>query len=191
MTVTINTSVSSQTQSHVTDIKQNNNGQACTCAVIEFHYRQSEDYTIQVEQFPSDGLQEQFKELLQTYRRYHSAEEHEITESEANVALHTFQAAFRNQALPWETYLLQADEQAILNNFVSWIADSTPKFGIEPILLHGEQQCSQRLEQLTSELPNSVAVWPYIKRVMYGLALEACLLPLTLRQRLLESGYLE
>ena len=119
---------------------------------------------------------------MQNYRRLHSQPVEDAaaardTEDAASVAWHTFQAAFRNQPMLTEAFLLEGEEQTILDTFSSWIDRSAPR---EYLLASGTSyiyserfatraKCSDLLMHLTSEPSNRIArsSWPYVKSVKY------------------------
>ena len=150
--------------------------------MTEYHYHNSPAYTIEVVYFTKDRLLEQFKEYLQAYRRFHlhpveDASEKKDLEEASSVAWHAIKAAFRNQPLLTEAYMLQQDEQTLLDNISSWTDQSAPQgyyqAGGPPNMrresVANERTCSELLMQLTSEPPDASAVasWPYIERVKY------------------------
>ena len=150
--------------------------------MTEYHYHNSSAYTIEVVYFQKDRLLEQFKEFLQAYRRFHlhpaedAAEKTDLEEA-SSVAWHTFKAAFKNQPLLSEDYLLQTDEQKLLDNISSWTDQSAPQGYHQNVDLPNIRResiddvaaCLKLLKDLTSEPPdaNAAANWPYIERVKY------------------------
>ena len=124
----------------------------------------------------------QFEEHMLAYRRFHlhpaeDAERRDLEEA-SFVAWHTFKAAFRDQPLLTEDYILQQNEQTLIDNMSSWIDQSAPQgynHGASTSNTRRESvadpgTCSERLKQLTSEPPNAnvAASWPYIESVTYG-----------------------
>lgn len=162
--------------------KVGDSGEACTCVATEYHYHNLKTYTIEVVYFTKERLLEQFKTHLKAYRRCHlhraeDDEEKRDLGKAASIAWHAFEAAFRNQNLLTKAYMLQENEQVLIDNFSSWIDGSAP-LGYHEAAKHlsyirresivDQEECSNRVMQLTSERSDGevAASWPYIERVV-------------------------
>lgn len=173
----------------------------------EYHYHNLKTYTIEVVYFTKERLLEQFKTHLKAYRRCHlhraeDDEEKRDLGKAASIAWHAFEAAFRNQNLLTKAYMLQENEQVLIDNFSSWIDGSAP-LGYHEAAKHlsyirresivDQEECSNRVMQLTSERSDGkvAASWPYIERVVYVPKLGAKYIFANNRKCLLKCPYLE
>ncbi|KAK1475314.1 hypothetical protein CABS01_03591, partial [Colletotrichum abscissum] len=155
--------------------RTSNSGAACTCVVTEYHHKDGDAFTIDVELFSQDDLMDQIKELLQSYRMFHlnagelrrndEAATVVDIEEQANVARDTFRSMFRGQ-LASEDFLINEEEATVLRTFRSWLRRVD-------LPLEGRHQkpsrdsCAAFLMYLTSESVDTrtPAVWPFVRKI--------------------------
>jgi hypothetical protein len=100
-------------------IVKSNSGAACTCVVTEYHYHDSDKFTVEIEAFCTDEITEQMTTLLDSYRHYHlhqmdmDRDERQDFEKKANVARDTFRAMFRDR-LDSEQFLIDEPQDVVL-----------------------------------------------------------------------------
>ncbi|KAI3549359.1 hypothetical protein CSPX01_02467 [Colletotrichum filicis] len=155
--------------------EKSNSGAACTCVVTEYHHKDGDAFTIDVELFSQDELMDQMKELLQSYRMFHlnagelrrndGAATVVDIEEQANVARDTFRSMFRSQ-LASEDFLINEEEATVLRAFRSWLRRMD-------LPLEGRHEkpsrdsCAAFLTYLTSESVDTrtPAVWPFVRKI--------------------------
>ncbi|KAK0375078.1 hypothetical protein CLIM01_07570 [Colletotrichum limetticola] len=155
--------------------RTSNSGAACTCVVTEYHHKDGDAFTIDVELFSQDELMDQMKELLQSYRMFHlnagelrrndGAATVVDLEEQANVARDTFRSMFRSQ-LASEDFLINEEEATVLRAFRSWLRRMD-------LPLEGRHEkpsrdsCAAFLTYLTSESidTRTPAVWPFVRKI--------------------------
>ncbi|UQC76138.1 uncharacterized protein CLUP02_17649 [Colletotrichum lupini] len=152
-----------------------NSGAACTCVVTEYHHKDGDAFTIDVELFSQDELMDQMKELLQSYRMFHlnagelrrndEAATVVDIEEQANVARDTFRSLFRGQ-LASEDFLINEEEATVLRTFHSWLRRvDLPLEGRHE--KPSRDSCAAFLMYLTSESVDTrtPAVWPFVRKI--------------------------
>ncbi|KAK1447563.1 hypothetical protein CMEL01_09402 [Colletotrichum melonis] len=155
--------------------RTSNSGAACTCVVTEYHHKDGDAFTIDVELFSQDELMDQMKELLQSYRMFHlnagelrrndEAATVVDIEEQANVARDTFRSMFRGQ-LAREDFLINEEEATVLRTFRSWLRRvDLPLEGRHE--KPSRDSCAAFLMYLTSESVDTrtPAVWPFVRKI--------------------------
>ncbi|KAK1507609.1 hypothetical protein CTAM01_02721, partial [Colletotrichum tamarilloi] len=155
--------------------RTSNSGAACTCVVTEYHHKDGDAFTIDVELFSQDDLMDQIKELLQSYRMFHlnagelrrndEAATVVDIEEQANVARDTFRSMFRGQ-LASEDFLINEEEATVLRTFRSWLRRvDLPLEGRHE--KPSRDSCAAFLMYLTSESVDTrtPAVWPFVRKI--------------------------
>lgn len=140
-------------------------GAACTCVVTEYHFHNDDDFVIEVEMFSEEELNEQLAQLLGTYRSFKSGVEPEA-ERKAKLAIDTFKSMFRGK-LRNETWLLNASESDILDNFKTWANEARRLGPPRRQVVQTIGECSSALLPLSSEPNDSpqFSVWPYVRKI--------------------------
>lgn len=151
---------------------QSNSGEACTCVVTEYHHHDDDGFAIEVELFTMDEITEHLKEMLQSYRHFHShedemdSEDRKDFEEKADRAQDTFHSMFRNR-MNDSRFLLDQTEAAALRKLTAMATESRPSsIGARSAGLT-LKTCSALLMGYSSEktAAGEPAIWPYIRKI--------------------------
>ncbi len=159
----------------------NSSGAATTCVVTEYCYKRDGEFRIEADYFSREEKMEQLSELLGAYRSFHSSSnssEEEaaslVPEEMADLALNTFKSMFRGELVSEEDYefILRDDEGSVLDRFEEWIGDRDQLQGTVTERFSGMEECSRRLQTLTSEsgsggASREPAYWPWIQKIRW------------------------
>jgi len=128
-----------------------------------------------VDYFTLEELKAQFKDLLQAYRDYKSltsesditAEEREDLKKKADLAGSTFTSSFRDRLAQNPRILLSSPFDHTLDTMMDWASQILPRQGNMQSSFALIEQCSSRLNQLTSETDDAArtSVWPFIRKI--------------------------
>ncbi|OAL35776.1 hypothetical protein AYO20_04926 [Fonsecaea nubica] len=155
-------------------------GRACTCVATEYHHHEHDYFAIEMEYFTLDEISSQLTELLQSYRHFPlrtgqdaQDEQWKDLREKAEVAEHTFQAAFRDHLVDNVQLLKEGSEETVLQKLLTWTRNSGLPLGERPgaspktEVFNEAGQCSDRLIELTSEpnSPNQPSTWPFIRKI--------------------------
>ncbi|KAH7324284.1 hypothetical protein B0I35DRAFT_348511 [Stachybotrys elegans] len=158
--------------------RTSNSGSACTCVVTEYHYRDSTDFTVEVNYFTAAELLEQVQDLLQFYETYHlhndrftsaEQEDREVCKEKAAVASDTFSSMFGSHFNHERMLQHLRDGQA--KEVVRGLIDKCRPGRENPCQVRKDlKACSDLIAQLTSETSgqsskNRPAAWPYIRNI--------------------------
>ncbi|KAH0845562.1 hypothetical protein FOPE_10998 [Fonsecaea pedrosoi] len=115
-----------------------------------------------------------------SYRHFHlrtgedaQDEQSKDLKEKAEVAEHTFQAAFRDHLVDNVQLLKEGTEETVLQKLLIWTRNSGLPLGERPgaspqrEVFNEAGQCSDRLIELTSEpnSPNQPSTWPFIRKI--------------------------
>ncbi|KIW75046.1 hypothetical protein Z517_11817 [Fonsecaea pedrosoi CBS 271.37] len=160
--------------------RSSGSGRACTCVATEYHHHEHDYFAIEMEYFTLDEISSQLTELLQSYRHFHlrtgedaQDEQSKDLREKAEVAEHTFQAAFRDHLVDNVQLLKEGSEETVLQKLLTWTRNSGLPLGDRPgaspkrEVFNEASQCSDRLIELTSEpnSPNQPSTWPFIRKI--------------------------
>jgi hypothetical protein len=128
-----------------------------------------------VDYFTLEEVKKQFEDLLQAYREYKSltprsditAEERENLKKKADLASSTFTSSFRDRLAQNPRILLSSPFDRTLNTMMDWASQILPRQGNMQTSFALIEQCSSRLNQLTSETDDAArtSVWPFIRKI--------------------------
>jgi hypothetical protein len=169
----INSLLDFQSLAHVS-----NGGTACTCAAIEYHYHDRNDFVVKVEYFTWDQLRAQMAELLQSYRQYHLNQDSTSDEHDFHIkARDTFKAMFpellaNDDDAAAASFLVHRSEEDALETLMGLVAQAgyisrdgqkAPDMMVVPTL----NECAQLLKWRTSADRGGdrrvLAPWPFIR----------------------------
>ncbi|KAF1809509.1 hypothetical protein P152DRAFT_441705 [Eremomyces bilateralis CBS 781.70] len=157
--------------------KTSNSGAACTCVVTEFHHHNRDDFIIVVDYFNEAEITDQFRDLLDGYRRYHLRDQSDPEDGgegfreHAALARDTFRAAFGTRLRRNEGFLLDEPMATPLNRLLDWAKE------LDTPLRDGDvnaqrrhmattaEACSTRLMELTSSSERDGGAWPFICKI--------------------------
>lgn len=158
-------------------------GAACTCVVTEYHYRDTDTFSIDVYPFTTDELRAQFTEMVSSYRhnylnsgRMDTPEERGHWEEQSNVAFDTLSAMFRGRMTERFLRSETVTEEQIVETLLHWAAEFGPGTDHVSHTADSLEYCADLLARLTSEqtIRGGAAEWPYIKTIT--VSLKACVL---------------
>lgn len=145
---------------------------------MEFHYRATDDFLLEVVHFDIHEMRERLLGLLRYYRAMHLPSTEEPTTdaailenlaTQAELAAHTFNTMFRSPDL---SELLTGSEESSLATLLRWQEESAPARSSGGATYTDEEICSKALERLSSEQRPSngnaevpLSPWPYIKKI--------------------------
>ncbi|KAF2168763.1 hypothetical protein M409DRAFT_20780 [Zasmidium cellare ATCC 36951] len=138
-------------------LRTGNSGMACTCAIVEFHYREANDFLLDVVHFDTNEMKGRLSELLGFYRAHHLEPAEGRTQdpgvldniaTRASLAEHTFKAMFSSPRLE---ELLSGSEASALATLLHWQEMSTPTIIDGLVAYSTQEQCSHALLRLSSE----------------------------------------
>lgn len=141
--------------------------------MTEYHYREGEDFLIEIDKLTTDELATHSAELLRAYRLFklHGAEENGAEavrelEDRAKIAVDTFQTMFRGQLLE-DRFLLDRSEDDVLRVFREKIEEMQPSEICGSQRAGSLEECSSLLMNLTAQQNDGerTAIWPYIRKI--------------------------
>lgn len=154
---------------------QTSNGRACTCVVTEYHYRDSDNFTIEVDLLSTEEFAAQSAEMLRVYRIFKhiddnvGAEEKENLKEKARIAQDFFQTTFRGR-LTEEEFLLSEPIDDVLRLLGEQAAEMQPSGLGDTHITTSLDECSSILGRLstghtTSVLGQDPVTWPLIRKI--------------------------
>lgn len=149
-----------------------NSGEACTTVVTEYHYHPEDHFDIRVEVFSENELEEQLRQLLQSYRHFHmnhdmmDGTENADSEPKAQLALDTFHAMFG--ARGWDkNVLLDGTEEFAMEKLKQWADKERPSDASLEYSGLSLEDILNRLNDLLSKSGSGgqPSAWPFVKCV--------------------------